>query len=85
MDDKESQRSNTEGTANQIALGSKARPKHIFSPLDAQYADAVRADAADVEFTDDEDVCALVVPCFALNLASTRSGARSTLESFRWC
>jgi hypothetical protein len=45
-----------EGTYHQRQLGSKARRKTIFSPLDHEYAEAVNRDAAKVEFTEAEEV-----------------------------
>jgi hypothetical protein len=47
----------TEGTHHQLALGSQAKRKHFFSPLDPTYAEAVHKDAEAVEYTPEEEVC----------------------------
>ncbi|KAF8956872.1 MFS general substrate transporter [Flammula alnicola] len=46
---------NKEGTAYQSELGPKPKRKHFFLSLDPAYADAVRRDAEDVEFTAEEE------------------------------
>lgn len=45
----------TEGTHHQLALGSQAKRKHFFSPLDPTYAEAVHKDAEAVEYTPEEE------------------------------
>ena len=47
---------NGDGSFHQSKLGPKAVRKHFFAPLDSNYAEAVRKDAADVVFTEEEDV-----------------------------
>ncbi|KZT28221.1 MFS general substrate transporter [Neolentinus lepideus HHB14362 ss-1] len=46
---------NSDGTFHQSQLGTKAKRKHFFSPLDPSYAEAVHKDAESVDFTQEEE------------------------------
>jgi hypothetical protein len=51
---------NKQGTFYQFSTGLRStKRKHFFSPLDHALPDAVHKDAADVEFTPEEEVCSL--------------------------
>lgn len=47
---------NGDGTLHQSQLGPKAKRKHFFASLDLSFADAVHRDAADVVFSEEEEV-----------------------------
>lgn len=49
------QTDNKQGTFYQSTSGTEIKRKHFFSPLDHSLADAVHKDAADVEYTPEEE------------------------------
>lgn len=59
------QEDNKQGTFYQSTADAAIKRKHFFSPLDHSLADAVNKDAADVEYTAEEEVSSMT--CFRPN------------------